>query len=127
MVFESNASHKQDVDHALAESARTGRNVLIEYGGDWCKWSKRMESTLNTPSLSSFISENFVFLRSYVGRDGSWDTSRIDLPAMSSVPYFSLVASDGTAIANQSTEQFELLWFYKKRNLLEFLRSWAKL
>ena len=127
MAFESNARHEQDVRHVLAESSRLGRKILIEYGGDWCRWSKRMESVLTSPDFAAFISENFVFLRSYVGRDGSWDSSPIELPAMSSVPFFSLVHSDGTVIANHATESFEFLWFYKKPAIFKFLKEWAKL
>ena len=127
MAFETNAMHGQDVLQALSEAARTNRNILIEYGGDWCKWSKRMQCVLETPEISSFIKENFVFLRSYVGADGSYDSSCIELPSTSSVPYFSLVRSDRTVIANQATEEFEFLWLYKKAAILEFLRKWSKL
>jgi len=127
MAFETNAMHAQDVLQALSESSRTNRNILIEYGGDWCKWSKRMESVLETPEISSFIKDNFVFLRSYVGADGSYDSSSIELPSTSFVPYFSLVRPDRTVIANQPTEGFEFLWFYKKAAILEFLKAWARL
>lgn len=127
MAFESNAEHGQAVLAALSESERLGRKILVEYGGDWCKWSRRMEAALGSPTLSALINEKFIFLRCYVGPDGSWDSSSIELPPMSSVPYFSLVSSDGRVIANQATERFELLWFYRKKSILQFLRRWSEL
>jgi hypothetical protein len=127
VAFESSHDHQQLVDAALAESAKTGKKILIEYGGDWCKWSRRMEAVFSDRDIAAFIAKHFVLLRCYVGPDGAVDASSIEAPPMSSVPYFSLVGSDKAIVANQATETFEFLWMYRKSAVRRFLAEWARL
>ena len=114
-------------DAAFAQSKATGKKILVEYGGDWCKWSGRMAAVLRRPKFSSFISQRFIFIRCYVGPGGTNNPDDIELPPLDAVPYFSLMDSDGRIVATQATEVFELFWFYRKSKILAFLRGWSEL
>jgi thiol-disulfide isomerase/thioredoxin len=118
---------ESSLDNALENSKQDGKNILIEFGGDWCIWSKRMANALQTESIKLIVSDSFHFLKCYMGEDGEnyFPFSEINVPEFSSVPFFILLNEHAQLIDFASTEQFEMLWFYKKGKILNFLSGWA--
>ena len=113
-------------DAALAQSKGTGKKVLVEFGGDWCIWSRRMAAVLSTPVFAKLIKDRFIYLEWYVG-DPPWDHAEgVRLPRMEGVPFFALIDSGGRIIRTQDTDSFTLFWFYRKSKIMAFLTDWAK-
>ena len=126
MIFNANQDLEPVIEAALARSATTGKKLLVEYGGDWCPWSLRMAAILARPEFAALLRRHFIFLRCYVGPDGRSNSALIEYPPLSSVPYFSLVDSQGRIIATRDTEGFERLWwFYSAAKIRAFLQDWA--
>lgn len=118
---------EDELADALAQAREQNKQVLIEFGGDWCIWSKRMERVLAKSDMDRLITDNFLFLRCYMGYDGEhyFPFDRIDEPNLKSVPYFILLNTDCEVVASSSTEQFEFWRFYRKGKLKKFLQRWA--
>ena len=125
VIFDENEDLDSVFQSALAESEATGKKILVEYGGDWCVWSRRMAKVLMRPEFSSLIEQRFVYVRCFVGPSEDLPDVGVEFPSFDSVPYFSLMDSDGNILATQATEEFELLWFYRKGKVHAFLKEWA--
>ncbi len=126
MPSEIDMKHHQPVGAAMSRSAATGKKIIVKYGGDWCSWSRRMDSVLKSREVSRLLDDHFIYLERYVGPDGTWIPCVIERPPMRSVPYLSLVSADGKILRNQSTESFEFLWFYRKAAIVLLFKQWAK-
>ena len=63
-----------------------------------------------------------------MGEDGEsyFPFSEIEVPEFYSVPFFILLNERAELIDFAPTEQFELLWFYQKRKIHSFLKSWSQ-
>jgi hypothetical protein len=128
MIFDERQDMRPVFEAALAESRRTGRKVLVEYGGDWCPWSLRMSAVLQRPAFSQLLRQRFIFVRCYVGPDGHSSPPEVDFPSeLDSVPFFALMDADGRIVATQRTAGFEVLWFYWTPRIRSFLEGWAGL
>lgn len=115
-------------EKTLAKARKTGKNVLVEFGGDWCVWSRRMEKVLASESIERLLRRDFHYVRCFLGDDGECPfPEEIELPEFDSVPYFVLMDGEGQLVASSATEDFELLWFYRKKKLLLLLREWAQM
>lgn len=115
------------LSRALEEAQRDKKKVLIEFGGDWCIWSRRMERVFESEKFDALIAEQFHFFKCFVGRDGEcyFPFSEIDVPEFVGVPFFILLDPYANLIAYSETDRFEWLWFYRKKELYELLSDWA--
>ncbi|MEP1551772.1 MAG: thioredoxin family protein [Paraglaciecola sp.] len=126
MIFDSTINFEDTLNKAFKDATEQNKKVIVEYGGDWCIWSERMYSVLEKKKFKSFISDNFIFVRCYIGRE--WENTfptHIEIPDFDSVPFFSLLSSDGEFLSHQNTEPFEILWFYNKRKLFDLFKEWS--
>lgn len=128
MIFDENLDFNEILDDALAKSKVTKKRILIEFGGDWCIWSHRMNRIVESRKFKSFIDDNFIFLRCTINAYGenSYPSDK-DLPDIRSIPHFILLDENGNVIGSQDTPGFEFLWFYKKWALYNFFKEWSKL
>ena len=127
MPPEMKMKHHDPVGPAMARAAATGKKIVVLYGGDWCSGSRRMEAVLRTRDIARLLNQHFVLVKRYVGPDGSSIPCLIERPPMRSVPFFSLVTSEGKILRNQATEPFEFLWFYRRSAIYRLFEEWAKI
>jgi len=126
MIFDSSINFETTLNKALEEAVKHNKKVIIEYGGDWCIWSERMYSVLEKKKFKNFLNEHFIFVRCFIGRECENSfPAHIEMPEFDSVPFFSLLNQEGEFIFHQNTEPFEILWFYNKRKIFEFLKEWS--
>ena len=128
MSFEENEFNVL-LENALNEAALSNKKVLLEFGGDWCIWSHRMEKAFNCTQIKPLVDREFVLLRCHIGDDGSCEFpfDIVDIPEFSSVPFFVLLDGATNVVAYSGSEEFEFLWFYKKGKIAKMLREWSSL
>ena len=128
MIFDESLDFDAILNDALVRSKEAKKRILIEFGGDWCIWSHRMNRVVESKKFKSFIDDNFIFLRCTINSSGecSYPSDR-EYPDIRSIPHFILLDENANVIGSQDTPSFEFLWFYKKWELYNFLKKWAKL
>ena len=68
-AFNINANPNKDLSEALAQAKKDGRKVLIEAGGDWCKWCGTFDNFMDeNQDITKKLHENFVFVKIYYGK-----------------------------------------------------------
>lgn len=119
--FPSFATFTQQFDAALDQAHESQRPILVEFGGDWCKWSHRMHRLLSSKEALVRL-QKVIYLRCPVEQDGRipFDEDR-DIPTFNSVPHFVLFDPEGCVIDSQHTEPFERFWFYKKAAVYDYI------
>lgn len=45
---------------ALTKASKENKNVLVIFHASWCGWCRKMDSSLNDPSVKEFFDQNFV-------------------------------------------------------------------
>ena len=113
-------------EQALLKARREDRHVLVEFGGNWCRWSNRIEKVLDAPPFSGLINQNFEFLRCHLGNDGEcyFPFDDFDVPEFRSVPFFVLIDPNELVVDHAFTESFECLWFYRRSKINAWLQNW---
>lgn len=128
MIFDPNADFEAQLKGALLEAGKSGKRIIVEFGGDWCIWSIKMTNVLESPIFRSLLQKHFIFLRCFAGREGECPYPEyLEFPNIASIPFFILLNEKGEIIATQRTEKFEILRFYNPIKLYFFLKSWTKL
>jgi thioredoxin-related protein len=116
----------QDVQDAVLEANRTGRNVFIQVGGEWCGWCHRLDRLFREqPQLSRLRDENFVTVLVNFSEENRNKQLLKRLPEVSGYPHFFILDGHGSLLAAKSVYNLEQGKGYNSELIEQFLRTWS--
>jgi len=126
-VYDEAADAGADIAAALAVAARKNKRVLIQWGGNWCGWCIKLHDLFRTDRT---IARKILYEYEVVTVDiGRWD-KHLDLVERygadiqgSGVPYLTVLAADGSVLANQDTGSLEEGDHHDPALVLDFLET----
>lgn len=110
---------------ALALARQTNRRVLIELGGDWCRWCQALEHFLTRDTrLNEQLHRDFVVLKVNVSEENDNAEFLAGLPPNLGYPHIYVSDADGRIIHSQDTADFLRNGRYDEQRILAFLERW---
>jgi len=111
-VYDEAADAQQQIAAALVKAKQDNRRVLIQWGGNWCPWCIKLHDLYEKDSkISLKLQDEYEVV--YVDAGGK-TKKNMDLAksygadlAVYGVPFLTILASDGKAVANQETGALE--------------------
>ena len=94
---------------AMADAAKTHKNVFIIFHASWCGWCHKMDNAMNDGELKSFFDSNYVIVHLTV--DESKDKKDLENPGANElrkkyhgdgqgIPYWFILDSQGNFLAD---------------------------
>jgi thioredoxin-related protein len=123
---QSNA--KDDLAKTIAKADSAGKNVLLQIGGNWCKWCLRFTKfCAETHEIDTLISNNFVLYHlNYSKENKNLDILKtLDFPQRFGFPVLVVLNRKGVRIHTQDSSFLELNDGYDKDKIIEFLSNWT--
>jgi thiol:disulfide interchange protein len=115
----------EDGRAALDLAVRTGRNVLIEIGGDWCSWCHALDRTIKRePGLRLLLERHYVVLKVNVSEDNENAAFLQGLPAFTGYPHIFIANAQGTVMHSQEVSKWLLQGRYDPGRIAAFLLRW---
>lgn len=97
--FDPKANPEQALENAVREAQTHGKKVLIIAGGDWCEWSRAMESLISSDAdIKNALDQHFVTIKVYYGEKNRNTAFFSKLPATNIHPFFWVVSKDGDVL-----------------------------
>jgi len=110
---------------AIALATKTNRRILIEVGGDWCKWCHLLNNFINTdPLIRKERDKIFVVLKVNVSDENSNEKFLASFPNIQGYPHMFVTESNGDVIHSQDTAKFLQNSKYSKEKILSFINKW---
>jgi len=110
---------------AIELATRTNRRILIEVGGDWCKWCHILDKFIkNDEQIKDALYDTFVVLKVNVSDDNTNEKFLSAFPKTLGYPHMYVTESDGSVIHSQDTGEFLINLKYSKTHFLDFLKRW---
>jgi thiol:disulfide interchange protein len=98
-----------DIQQALAESKKSGKNVLLEIGGDWCLWCHALERFyVQHPDLAALRQQNFITVYVYYGSDNKNEKPLSRYPKIHAVPHFFVLDQNGNLLVSKTMPELEV-------------------
>ncbi|HEB67365.1 MAG TPA: thioredoxin family protein, partial [Gammaproteobacteria bacterium] len=86
--YDPNRDPAADGREAIALARQSGRYVLIELGGDWCVWCRRLDRFLaENPDLRNRLHRQFVLLKVNVSEENDNAAFLAGLPRFAGYPH----------------------------------------
>ena len=115
-----------DIRNAVTEAGRSGRRVLLDVGGEWCIWCRRLDTLFAThPDLAAFRESHFVVVKVNWSPENKNEQVLSRYPPVAGYPHLFVLDSDGTLLRSQGTGELEKGKGHDPAKVMAFLRTWA--
>jgi thiol:disulfide interchange protein len=115
-----------DILAAQAEARHTGKRVLLELGGEWCKWCHIMDRTFaENPDLLALRRQNYVTVKVNVSRENMNKEAIKRFGEIPGFPYLIVLDADGKVVRKQNTGDLESGRGYDLDRFRRFLEKYA--
>ena len=115
----------QDGRDAIKLAKLTNRRILIEVGGDWCKWCHLLDRFLNkNPEVKKQLHQTFVFLKVNVSDENDNAKFLEVFPMPLGYPHMYVTEKNGKLLLSKDTADFLVNRKYSAQRFKEFFERW---
>lgn len=126
LSYDPNRNALQDGRDAIKLAKQTNRRILIEVGGDWCKWCHVLDRFLNTHSeIKTQLHQTFVVLKVNVSDENDNHEFLKFFPRVLGYPHIYITESNGKLLASKDISQFYANGQYSVKRFKAFFERWA--
>ena len=127
-VYPDVSRARADLEAALAEAAKSGKRVLVDFGGNWCGDCKVLDINLRKPENLALLDKHYVMVHVNVGDKGISDNfdiaERFGIPLKKGVPALAVLDSKGAVVFAHRNGEFESMRKIDPKSVREFLERW---
>jgi thioredoxin-related protein len=130
-VYDTKTDGTMLVTAALARAQAEGKNVLLDFGANWCPWCHKLHHVFaNDSAVKTTIEHNFVVVYIDVNkRNGparnSTVNERFGNPIVHGLPVLVVTDATGKMLTTQDTGDLEDGNNHSPEKVLTFLARWA--
>lgn len=116
-----------DVQVAIVEAKRTGKRILLDVGGEWCIWCRRLDTLfMKNPDLADQLHQGFVTVKVNYSKENKNEKFLSGLPKIPGYPHLFVLDSNGMLLHSQETGVLESGKGYDPAKIVDFMNSWGK-
>jgi len=110
---------------AIINAQTTHRRILIELGGNWCAWCKKMDRFIHeNKEIKNKLYDNFVILKVNVSDENDNHEFLSSFPKVLGYPHFFVSKMDGSVLYSKDTAELLENGQYSETRFLEFIERW---
>lgn len=125
-IYDTQADARQDIASAIAQASKTGRNIVLIFGANWCPDCHALDAQMHRPDLARLIARDFVVVKIDVGRfDKNLDIGeKYGVPIKKGIPAIAVLDPHGKPLYAQNQGQFANARSMPYHDFAEFFRKW---
>jgi len=125
-AFDPARDADRDIADALARAKVTRRRVLLEVGGNWCLWCRRMDAFFAAnPDVAELRDKGYVLVRVSVTPEKPNAQALSAYPTPAGYPHLYVLEPDGALVFSKDTSELEAGDGYDPVRFAGFLKSFA--
>ncbi len=124
--FDPGRDPSKDLQAAMTEAQKTGKNILLDVGGEWCIWCHRIDAFIEGhEEINSFLHNNYVVMKVNYSQENKNEAFLSAYSKISGYPHFFVLDKDGKLLHSQDTGKLEAGKDYNPEKFMAFLKVWA--
>jgi thiol:disulfide interchange protein len=126
-LFDPTRDAAKDIEKALTEAERTGKRVILDVGGDWCRWCHEMERYIEAHAeLRELRDRNFVTVKVNWSPENRNEAVLSKYPKIKGYPHLFVLDAKGALLHSQDTGLLEDgKSSYDLEKFTAFLKEWS--
>ena len=123
-TYDKEADPSSDLDMTMEKAQKDSKRILLQAGGDWCRWCKMIEKFMtNNEKVRELLEEHYLVMK-VASKSENGKVFLADYPEIPGYPHFFVLDSEGELLHSQPTAELELGEGYDEEVFLQFLREW---
>ncbi len=130
--YNPNADARADIKAATVKAKQEHKNVLVQFGGNWCPWCLRFHALVTGyPELDSLMKADYIYVLANVPREKDkrdWALfQEYQYPNRFGFPVFVILDGDGKKLNTQDSGLLEHCTAkgYDTAKVVSFLKMWT--
>jgi len=126
VIYPSPEQAKADLASGLKAAAAGHKNVILDFGGNWCGDCHVLDIYFHDPANKPLLDGNFVLIHINIGHmDENVDIAeRYQIPLAKGVPALAVLDEHGKLLYSQRTGEFEAMRRMDISSVTSFLLQW---
>ena len=126
-VYDDKRDPFADANAAITLANQTGRNVIIEVGGNWCTWCHKMDAFFEeNPDVYQALHETFVLLKVNVSDSNENEKFMSAMPPVLGYPHMYVSTGKGKLVLSKDTADFLNSGSYSREQFMAFFNEWRQ-
>ncbi len=125
-IYDEHADSSKLIQAAITEAARSQKNIVLDFGANWCGDCHALDMQMHKPELASLIQRNYVVVHVDVGRfDKNRDIAeKYHVPIKHGIPALAILDSHGKLLYAQDQGQFADARGLDDESFKQFFARW---
>ncbi len=124
--FDPTRDAAKDLRELLAQTQKSGKRIVLEFGGEWCGWCRNMDNFfIKNAELSKLRDDNFVWRKINFSEENKNEAFLANYPSIKGYPHLYVLEKDGTFIFSKDTSELEQEKSYNLQKFIDFLTEYA--
>jgi thiol:disulfide interchange protein len=125
-IYDEQANAQTQVAAAIAKATVAGKNVVLDFGANWCGDCHALDAQMHSPALAGLIERNYVVVHVDVGRyNKNLDLARkYGVPLDKGIPALAVLDPHGKLLYVQDQGQFEDARHLSADAFKQFFERW---
>jgi|SRR5882757_532008 len=125
-IYDETTDPKVDIAAALKQAKREHKNVILDFGGDWCGDCQVLDIYFHQSPNDELLAKNFVLVHVFIGHmDKNIDVAeKYGVPINKGVPALAVISPSGKVLYSQRTGEFEDMRHMDAQSVTDFLDRW---
>jgi thiol:disulfide interchange protein len=127
-LYNEEADGCKQLDDAIAQAKKESKFVMVQVGGNWCKWCLRFNEFITTnDKTSKILKDNFVFVHLNFSPKNKNEAAmkRMGNPQRFGFPVLVILDENGQRIHTQNSSYLEKGDGYSEKEVVSFLLNWT--
>ena len=130
-IYDTQADGNALIASALARAKAENKQVLLDFGANWCPWCHRLHALFETnPQVAAALAKNYVVVMIDVNtRHGVKRNAQVNLkygnPIHYGLPVLMVINANGETVTTQDSGELEEGEGHSPAKVLAFLEKWA--
>jgi thioredoxin-related protein len=124
--FDPKRDPSADLKAAVALASQTHQRIILDVGGEWCIWCRRLDSLFRMDTtLATYLHEQYIVVKVNYSRENENAKFLSGYPKIEGYPHLFVLDSDGKLIHSQNTGDLESGKHHDPAKVMAFLKKWS--
>jgi thiol:disulfide interchange protein len=124
-AFDPSRDADKDIRDAVVQATGSGRRILLDVGGEWCIWCKRLDAFFASHAgASDLLHKGFVVVKVNYSKENKNEKVLSRYPKIPGFPHLFILDANGKLLHSQDTGLLEDGKGYSEEKILAFLGQW---
>jgi thiol:disulfide interchange protein len=126
-IYDESADGSKQVAQALALAKKEHKNVLLQFGANWCGWCHRLHGLFESnKAIVEKLKQDYVVVMIDVNEEHNKETNlKYGHPTQFGLPVIVVLDAEGKQLTTQDTGKLEEGDHHDPEKVMAFLKAWA--